>query len=423
MKTTFLGSNGLLASIGITLFLFFFIFGMPTPIGSLTPLLTVGVVLWGVLNYQRYFLYFPKEILFLFLFLFFDLLVCLFVPVLMGTYDFSIIQTKVNFIASLLATYVLARSFSSNNKISEKQFFNLLLAIFVIQAILVVAMLVNSDLSQMITSFTRSSDQGTRVLESYAGARGLGVADSSAFGFAIVMGLLIFLTFFSYQNKFINIKYFAVLLLLGVVASISAGRTAILGLMLGLVYLFLNFKNTRSFVTLLSTFLIIIIAGYFLVSIDRDSIQNETLGYFYSYSMEPILNYINEGSFASTSTDALQNMYFPLTEQQYLIGDGRYMDGESYYMSTDAGYMRFALFYGGVFSLMLYSYFTYFVVKLIFLERKNILLLFFLLIFSLALHYKGEVVLFSISYNKVLFLTLFFIYMKSIGINKKVQYD
>nr|WP_227575029.1 hypothetical protein [Acinetobacter baumannii] len=65
--------------------------------------------------------------------------------------------------------------------------------------------------------------------------------------------------------------------------------------------------------------------------------------------MEPILNYINEGSFASTSTDALQNMYFPLTEQQYLIGDGRYMDGESYYMATDAGYMRFTLFYGGVF--------------------------------------------------------------------------
>lgn len=57
--------------------------------------------------------------------------------------------------------------------------------------------------------------------------------------------------------------------------------------------------------------------------------------------------------------------------------------------------------------------------KLIFIKKNNIILLLFLLVISLALHYKGEVVLFSISYNKVLFLILFFIYMKSIGINKK----
>ncbi|ATP85345.1 hypothetical protein RZ571_002790 [Acinetobacter baumannii] len=419
MKTTFLGNNGLLASIGITLFLFFFIFGMPTPIGSLTPLLTMSIVLWALLNYKKYFLFIPKEIFYLFIFLIFDLLVCLIIPCILGTYDFSIIQTKINFIASLLATYILARSFSSNNNITDKQFFNLLLVIFSIQVILIVGMLINSDFSQAITSFTRSSDQGARVLESYAGARGLGIADSSAFGFAIVMGLLIFLTFFAYKNNFISFKYFIVLLLLGSVASISAGRTAVLGIMFGLVYLLLNFKNYRSLLTLISIFLFFILIGSILISIDRNSIENETLGYFYSYSMEPILNYINEGSFASTSTDALQNMYFPLTEQQYLIGDGRYMDGESYYMATDAGYMRFTLFYGGVFSLMFYSYFIYFTMKLIFIKKNNIILLLFLLVISLALHYKGEVVLFSISYNKVLFLILFFIYMKSIGINKK----
>lgn len=418
MKTTFLGNNGLLASIGITLFLFFFIFGMPTPIGSLTPLLTMSIVLWALLNYKKYFLFIPKEIFYLFIFLIFDLLVCLIIPCILGTYDFSIIQTKINFIASLLATYILARSFSSNNNITDKQFFNLLLVIFSIQVILIVGMLINSDFSQAITSFTRSSDQGARVLESYAGARGLGIADSSAFGFAIVMGLLIFLTFFAYKNNFISFKYFIVLLLLGSVASISAGRTAVLGIMFGLVYLLLNFKNYRSLLTLISIFLFFILIGSILISIDRNSIENETLGYFYSYSMEPILNYINEGSFASTSTDALQNMYFPLTEQQYLIGDGRYMDGESYYMATDAGYMRFTLFYGGVFSLMFYSYFIYFTMKLIFIKKNNIILLLFLLVISLALHYKGEVVLFSISYNKVLFLILFFIYMKSALLHK-----
>lgn len=420
MRTTFIGNNGFLVSVGITLFLFFFIFGMPTPIGSLTPLLTVSLILWAMLNYKKYFLFIPKEIFYLFVFLIFDLLVCLVFPYILETYDFSIIKTKINFIASILATYILARSFSSNDKISDKQFFNLLLSIFAIQAILIAAMLVNSDLSQMITSFTRNSDQGTRVLESYAGARGLGIADSSVFGLAIVMGLFLFLICFLYKNKFINFKYFVTLILLGGVASISAGRTAILGIILGLIYLFLNFRNIRSFITLISIFLIFIVVVFFLVGIDRNSIQNETLGYFYSYSMEPILNYINTGSLASSSTDALQHMYFPLTERQFLIGDGRYMVGESYYMGTDAGYMRFSLFYGSIFSLILYAYFTYFISKVAILSKKNTLLLIFLWVFSFILHYKGEVILFAISYNKVLFLLLFFIYMNSIKLSGKI---
>ncbi len=421
MKTIFLGDYGFLASVGITLFLFFFIFGMPTPVGSLTPLLTLGVVIWAIFNYKKYFSIIPKEVFYLFIFLFFDLFVCLTIPYFLGTYDFSIMQTKINFLASILAAFILAKYFSSNNKISDKQFFNLLLSLFAIQTILVIAMLVNADLSQIVTSFTRSSDQGTRVLESYAGARGLGVADSNAFGFAIVMGLFIFLIFFSYKNNIINFKYFVALLLLGGVASISAGRTAILGLVFGLIYLFLNFRNIRSFLTLISTFLILIVAGYLLLSIDRSSIQNETLGYFYSYSMEPILNYVNDGSLASNSTDALHNMYFPLTEKQFLIGDGRYMNGESYYMATDAGYMRFALFYGSIFSLLLYGYFTYFVSKIAILNKNYTVLLIFILIFSFALHYKGEVILFAISYNKILFLILFYICFE--GVKKRRNHN
>lgn len=420
MKIISLKNNGFLSSIGIVILLFFFIFGVPTPAGSLTPLLTLGIIFWAIFNYKKYLLYIPKEVFYLFLFLLFDLVVCLVVPVVFATYDFSIIQTKVNFIASILAAFVLAKYLSLNNNISDKRFFNLLLSAFTIQITLIIMMLLNTDLSQIITSFTRSSDQGARVLESYAGARGLGFADSSAFGFAIVMGLFIFISFFSYKNKFINFKYFIILVLLGGIASISAGRTAILGLMLGLFYLLLNFKSLRSFVTLISTFLLIVLLFSILLSIDWQSIQNDTLGYFYSYSMEPVLNYIATGNLTSSSTDALHNMYFPLTEKQYLIGDGRYMIGDSYYMATDAGYMRFILFYGGVFSLILYGYFTYFVSKIAILNKRYSLVLIFLLLFSFALHYKGEVILFSISYNKILFLVLFFIYIRAVCFSHKV---
>lgn len=415
-----LGNYGLISLGCIITLLFFFIFGIPTPIGSLTPILTVGVILFSLLNYKKYFLLFPREFVYLFLFLLFDLLICLIIPIVLNTFDFSIIRTKVNFIISMFAVYILAKYFSENANVSIKDFFNLLLSVFALQAIIMVVMLVDSNVSQTITSFTRSNDQGVRVLEIYAGARGLGIADSSAFGLAIVMGLFLFLTFFCYKNKFINFNYFILLIFLGGGASISAGRTAVIGVMCGFLYLLLSFKNSRSFYTLVAISSLLFFLFYFLLSIDYRAIQNQTLGYFYAYSMEPILNFINEGKLSSTSTDTLYNMYFPLTEQQFIIGDGRYMDREGYYMATDAGYMRFALFYGMFFSFFLYFYFLFFIYKVSLFNQKYLLFFIFLAFLTFVFHYKGEVVFYAISYNKLLFLILFFVYFRSISNLNKI---
>ncbi|WP_168397815.1 hypothetical protein [Acinetobacter indicus] len=412
MKAISLGGHSLMALGCVVIFLFFFIFGIPTPIGSLTPILTAGIIFFSLFNYKKYFSLFPREFFYLFLFLLFDLLVCLVIPVILDTFDFFIIKTKINFIISMFAVYILAKYFSENSNFSIKDFFNLLLSVFALQTIIMVVMLVDSNVSQTITSFTRSTDQGMRILESYAGARGLGVADSSVFGLAIVMGLFLFLTFFCYKNKFINFNYFILLLCLGSVASISAGRTAVIGLICGFLYLFINFKNIRAFYTLITISFLLFSTLYFLLGVDRQLIENQTLGYFYSYSMEPILNYMNQGELSSTSTDALHAMYFPLTEQQFLIGDGRYMDGQSYYMKTDAGYMRFALFYGVVFSSILYFYFVYFLMRVSLLDKKYFWLLIFFIIMSFIFHYKGETVLFAVSYGKLLFLIVFYIYLK-----------
>ena len=412
MKAISLGNHGLISIFCIIVFLFFFIFGLPTPIGSLTPILTMLVLLWGGVNYKKYFSLFPREFFYLFLFLLFDLFVCLIIPVILDTSDFSIIKTKINYIVSMLAVYVLAKYFAENSNISIKNFFKLLLSVFTLQVIIIVVMLLDSDISQAITSFTRRTDEGLRVVESYAGARGLGVADSSVFGLAVVMGLFLFLTFFCYKNKFINFNYFILLVFFGGVASISAGRTAIIGLICGFLYLLVNFKNLRSFYTLIGASFLLFSLLYFLLSIDQQSIENQALGYFYSYSMEPILNYMNQGELSSTSTDALHAMYFPLTEQQFLIGDGRYTDGQSYYMKTDAGYMRFALFYGVVFSSILYFYFVYFLMRVSLLDKKYFWLLIFFIIMSFIFHYKGEVVLFAVSYGKLLFLIVFYMYLK-----------
>lgn len=407
--------------LGLVLFVFFFIFGMQTPVGSIAQILSLLLIFYGLLNVKQYFLKPPTAIFYFFIFLFFDFLICFIVPVALGTYDFSIIPTKLNFIVSMLATYVLARKLSLSDKFNDKDFFKLLLNVFMLQAVLVVCMLINSDFAQLVMNYTRSGDIGERLKDSYDGARGLGIADSAAFGFAISMGLLIFLVFFSYKNKFINLRLFVFLLAIGVVASISAGRTAILGIIFGFLYLAINFKNFRALFTLILSVVALLFSLLFLININQASIENETLSYFYSYSMEPILNYIYYGSFATGSTDILIDMYFPLTEHQIFIGDGRYMDGQAYYMSTDAGYMRYALFYGIFISSILYLFFILFLIKTLMKvhDRKYLIFIIFLAVLSFILHYKGEVILLAISYNKILFLILFFIYFKSFALKEK----
>lgn len=405
----------------LIVFVFLFVFGMQTVFGSIARLITLFIIVFGVINYNKYFSEFPKDVFYLFVYLFFDLIVAFVVPCYLATYDFSIIPTKLNFIASLLATYLLAKYLVLNNYINENSFINLLLSVFLLQVIIILAMLLNSDFSEIITKFTRTGDQGQRVLDSYAGARGLGIADSSVFGLAIVMGLFILLSFFAYKNKIINIKYFTILLGLGTIAAVSAGRTALLGLLLGLLYLIVTITSKRSLFVLLASSIMFLLGIGFLLNVNQSAIENQTLSYLYSYVMEPFINYSQGGEFTTGSTDILQKMYFPLNEQQILIGDGKYMVGEQYYMSTDAGYMRFALFYGVFFSLLLYLYFIYFMIKVALKSKKNYFFVILLLIFSFILHYKGEVILFSISYNKLLFLILFFIYFDSQRV--KVNYD
>lgn len=407
----FSSQTSIFNSLIFIIFLFLFIFGLTTPIGSIARILVAITIFYAFINYKKYLANFPKEIFLLFLFLFADLSVCLLVPTFLHTYDYTIIPTKINFIASILATFFIALYLSK--KLSINDFIKLILNIFSIQIILIIIMLLNPSIADFITSYTRTGEHSSRIMENYAGARGLGIADSSVFGLAIVMGLFLLITFYSYTEKFITFKKFLFLLILGSVASISAGRTAILGLIFGLVYLFLNMKNTRSIYMLLLTIVTIGSGVLFLINIDQNSIKNPTLNYFYSYSMEPIINYKNTGSLSSGSTDVLQNMYFPLTELQHLIGDGKYTDGDHYYKETDAGYMRFSLFYGSIFSFIFYAYFLFFLFKVSLKSKGYAILIFCFALLTLILHYKGEVILFAISYNKLLFLIVFFIYLKS----------
>ncbi|WP_257234381.1 hypothetical protein [Acinetobacter sp. YH12052] len=424
MGSTFKNSKNYL----MIFIIFFFLFGMKTPLGSLAQILTAVIVAAGIVVYGKYLVKADKLFFFLMAFLIYDYLVCLTWVVMAGTYDFKLLITKTNLIISVVATYILSIYFFRNY--TKKQFFVFLSIVFLIQSLIVVLMLLNSDIANFITTYTKDENVVERMMGAYSGARGLGIADSGAFGFSIVMALFLLLTFASYKKGYINGRYFFIVISLGLVASISAGRVAMLGMFMGLFLWTLYFKKIKILRLATLTLCGFVLLFSFLISLRHTVIEHQALATFYNYSMEPIFNYIDYGEFSSSSTDHLETMYFPLTEKQWLLGDAKYMNGIYYYMNTDAGYMRFALFYGAINSFIYYLFFIIFSAyackKINNLDEKIIIVLMVLL--SFLLHYKAEVILLAIAYNKLLLLVVFFLYAKSISAKQRestfsIRYD
>jgi hypothetical protein len=112
-------------------------------------------------------------------------------------------------------------------------------------------------------------------------------------------------------------------------------------------------------------------------------------------------------------------MYFPLSELTLLFGDGRYSNPDgSYYMHTDAGYMRNFLSIGGATLLLIYVE----VLLLLSLARQinwvkynklsQFKTAFFLIVFVLFVHLKGDVLLVTRGLHNIIFILYFYYELK-----------
>lgn len=400
---------------------FLFFFGAKTPLGVdvsvLCNLLFLSLTFFLV--GKKY--YMPKIAFYFFVFLLVDLIISLIYPIVKQTYDFGFVQTKTNVFVSLLNIYNISYYLYRKN-IKEKQVIKLLLVVFSLQSILILYSLLNPDFAELIASIVKSEKSIERMM-TYGGARGLGFTSYSAFGLAIIMSLSLIILFYSYYSRYISKIFFIVLLPVFVVASLSAGRSAIIGLILSLLIFNLKKRNVMKPVLLL--FAVAFLYVFLYKQIDSMKIESNSLSSLYSYLFEPISNFYSKGKLTTSSTDGLYSMYFPLTPKQFFIGDARYLNPTGgYYLHTDAGYMRFCLYYGAFFSMAIYVCFIavlYGVYKKVnsSYQKKTLLVVFFM---SFILHYKGEVVLFALGYNKVLFFVLFtFMFNKRFLLDRRVK--
>ncbi|MBE0459503.1 hypothetical protein [Pseudoalteromonas prydzensis] len=185
---------------------------------------------------------------------------------------------------------------------------------------------------------------------------------------------------------------------------------------MGFGFYFVSYGVANSFIHFLKYLVTSVLITYLLyIVIAADEKTAEIITKYMNYAFQNVYNYLSTGQVSTSSTIALQNMYFYPPKDNLFFGDGMYsgVDG-GYYMDTDAGYMRFLLNFGLVGSLFIYISF----IMLLFVfnactnfkGKRTLFFLVFVLFF--VYHYKGDVVLYSVSMMKILFMICFYEFFK-----------
>lgn len=341
------------------------------------------------------------------------LLFSAFITIFHNQYDFAILRTLSNNFLSLIGCVALVSLVYT--WAGKKGIIDMMVHILFVQAFFILIMLLSPEVRELIQSFIRTESQMERMA-TYHNVRGLGVSGTVAFGLAVTMGMLGLLLhyWFAFYRKKSNSLVTFIIFMLCLLAALSAGRTAVLGFMLGFVfYLFSmnlsgllknSFKQVFIFGLLVSSLMFYILNNEFLMEI----------AFLYSrYVFRFVWNYLETGSFSVNSLAVLDKMYFVPPEKETLFGSGRYVNFDgSYYMHTDAGYMRFVLFFGVLASFFMYI--TYILLNFwAYIKVKSVLpqaAVFYssLVFISFVFHYKGEIIFYSVPFMKIFYLVTFY---------------
>jgi hypothetical protein len=337
------------------------------------------------------------------------LLISFIIPIIYLTFDFTMIKTWVNNLLSYIAMVILACIYCSNNK-TYKSVFLIVFIIFIIQAVIMWLMLAIPSLRDFIQELTKNAATIDRMGQ-YGGVRGLGFTSFGAFGLAVIMGLLgLFLNYyFAVYKQHSSLVFKIFIFFIAFIASISAGRTAAGGFLLGVVFFYFSLGGFRFFKGLCKVAIYCLVLSIPIISyvLSQPELVDVAVKY-YQYAFRFLHLYFTDGAIGRTSLATLDNMYFFLSEQQVLFGDGKYTGSDgNYYMNTDPGFMRFTLFFGVFPSLFLYFSFIYIMFSYYLLNRNYVKHLEVLIISVISLsfiyHYKGEIIMFGVSYMKIIY--------------------
>lgn len=339
------------------------------------------------------------------------------ISIIHTTLDFTISKTLINCIIHIIiATFIVTLFYSKNRKCSY--LIKIIISCFIIQSIIELSAFTNENVLRVVQLF--QSDSSIELAGKFAGRRGLALAGTVFFGLSTTFGLsIIFLTKLSIDQNGYSFKTIAsgIIIFIG---GFFTGRTFFIGVIFATLYYYMSTLDIKTkFISTIKLFISSTAITILLLAIIPESMYNKIINLFL-YVFEAAFNYQNSGHLTTTSTDALQTMYFPLNLDTYIFGDGRYTNEifGGYYMGTDAGYMRNILLFGipGFFLCVIFDVYLLWGVKKL---RNSDLNLFSFTIFMYiaTLHYKGEAFAYLLSFHCILFL-YYILYTQNIKDNE-----
>lgn len=319
-----------------------------------------------------------------------------------GSSDFSFIRTLLHLYIQLIICLMLYSYLAAKKE--DKYIHVYILIAFLIQSLFAVIGMLNPGFKVFLLS--TKSDLEAEIAMKY-GFRGLSLAGSSFFGLAISFGLVIIVLFsriYRFRTSYIPLFVFTVLI---VVAGLSAGRTSAIGLVFAIILFIVNGGLRKKKLKRIVRDIIISIALFgIFVLLFYDSIADK-MGHFlgdFQFYISEFFTSSSGGVFQTTSTEHLfSDMFIPVQFRTLLIGDGLYTVESGYYMSTDSGLMR-PILYAGVPALLFLLYIQYQIFDFGGMGEKYVSLFIILLLFTMILQIKGEVLGFALIYNSVAFL-------------------
>ncbi len=333
-----------------------------------------------------------------------------------GAFEYSRTFALVSLLVGVISSIIVYSSLNMNLtgegspvKLMEK----LIVYVFVVQSVISIASFVSPAFRAVISNF-QFDEEANIADQYYNGIRGLAMSGRLYYEYAATCGLVTIFQIKRILNEnSISISSLAILLLI-VICGFFAGRTALLGLGLGLVFLMLAKTSVKFKMHFLLKFILIIIAGIGLILI---IVPSEILDFINQHLIpwlfDLFLKYFDTGSTdGSVSFNRLNEMYdeVVITGREWIIGSGMYTEPSGrYYGHVDAGYLRQILYWGliGTFISVMY---TLKIFKLSWKAAKGIynqrLFILAILTYTFVVHYKGDLLSVCRFYYVVIFLYL-----------------
>ncbi|MFV0600190.1 MAG: hypothetical protein ACK5M0_10795 [Bacteroidales bacterium] len=341
------------------------------------------------------------------------------IAVMHGTkLEIEYVGNYIGLVAVALSSYLVSAIVYIQNGKRVTYVIDLILVCFSIQTIIIILAQVSPAVLKFVQLF---QSDALLHLDREPLFRRLLLSSAGFYGIGLVYGL----TYILLAHKIIITKKVSLgdflnfcLLFIG---NMYTARTGFVGLLFALFYIvmkrvggYFKFKLLIKSVLLLIVFVIV---GMYILP--KNIINMKVLNFAFEMFMNDKLE--------TGSSNGLKTMWdrdVPIST--FFVGDGiMYNKDGSYYMHTDVGYLR-NIFFGGIFFFFFFFFLQVYIIACpLYRSENKRLLLVTLILYLLALHVKGEAIMFSRVLLSEMYLFLFVMYYDTKGLksNKIIKND